>query len=240
MFSSEMRPPVANGIAQMSEREIPTMPVHLLSVGAVGRAVARYLKTFRSDVVETTVSNHTVPIPELWPASRLTVIAGWRPTPTLCELVEELSYQWQRPFVPLFQASTVLRVGPVVIPGHGPCWTCWTQRCRQHAEWPEADALIFEHYAQQSEAGPSGFLEPFAMMGAERVSCVIDQLSTSNAVGGNIWQIDILTRDITVSRVVGLHACPRCGLHRLAATRTLRPMQTELAYLWSLDPGEGR
>jgi bacteriocin biosynthesis cyclodehydratase domain-containing protein len=219
----------------MEQEGNPPLPVHLLTLGAFGRAVARYLGTLRSDVKETPVSDNTIPIPEMWPISRVTAITSWRPAPTLCKLLEELSYDWQRPFVPLFQSSTALRLGPVVVPGQGPCWTCWTQRFRQHAEWPEAEAVILDHYAQHGEAGPHGFLEPFAMMAAERLSSIIDQLSSSIPIAGNIWQIDMLTRDISVSRVVGVHDCSRCGLHRAAATRTVAPMRAELEYLWSKD-----
>ena len=222
----------------MNKPDTPSSTVHILSVGDFGQAVATHLKALQPDVVETVVKNDTVPMPEMWPASRVTVIAGWRPAPNLCELLEELSYRWQRPFIPLFQVSSVLRLGPVVVPGEGPCWSCWIQRFRQHAEWPEAEAALLEHYARHAEAGPRGFLEPFAVMAAARLSQTLQQLSAKDPIAGQIWQIHMLTREITTGQMVGVHGCPRCGLHREPSVRAFATMREDLAYLWPHVPGE--
>jgi bacteriocin biosynthesis cyclodehydratase domain-containing protein len=223
----------------MNQRDTSSSTIHVLSIGDFGRAVAAHLKALGPRVLETVVNDHTVPLPHLWPLCDVIVLAGWRSSPNLCELVEELSYARQWPFVPVFQVAGLLRLGPVVVPGEGPCWTCWTQRLKQHAEWPDAEAALLEHYARQADAGPRGFLEPFALMAAARLSQTIQQLSTRQAIAGQVWQIHMLTREITRSQVIGIHGCARCGLHRAESARSFDPMREELAYLWASDGGKG-
>jgi bacteriocin biosynthesis cyclodehydratase domain-containing protein len=223
----------------MNKQETSSRAIHIFTVGKFGQAVAARLEAQRPEVVETAVKNDTIPIPGMWPDSCVTVIAGWRPSPNLCEMLEEFSYQRQRPFVPLFQVSGALRLGPVVVPGKGPCWTCSLRRFKQHAEWPEAEAALLDHYARLPESGPHGFLEPFAVMAAARLSHTIQQLLDQEPIGGQIWQIHMLTRDIIKSQAIGIHGCPRCGLDRAAPARTFIRMHEQLSYLWAAAAGEG-
>ena len=103
-----------------------TLPLaHVLSIGGFGRAVAQHLKSLRRDVVETTISGDVLPLPEVWPRAKALVVASWRPAPNIFELAEDLSYRWRLPFVPAFVEGNWLRVGPLVVPGHGSCWSCW-------------------------------------------------------------------------------------------------------------------
>jgi bacteriocin biosynthesis cyclodehydratase domain-containing protein len=208
-------------------------PVHLLSVGTFGQAATTYLRGLRADIVETVVSNDVVPLPELWPSARAMFIVAWRPVPHLCELLDDLSYTWQRPFVPVILDSTILRLGPVVIPGRGSCWGCWAQRFKQHAERPAEQAALWLYYASHVDSGPRGYLEPFALMAASRMAQVIDAIDSSTAPAGSTWEIDMMTRVITTGTVVGVHDCPRCGLHRTPSTRSFAVMREELAYLWN-------
>lgn len=113
------------------------------------------------------------------------------------------------------------------------------RRFKQHAEWSEAETALLDHYARQPESGPRGFLEPFAVMAAARLSHTIQQLLDQEPIAGQIWQIHMLTREITKSLVIGMHGCPRCGLNRAAPARTFVRMHEELAHLWDSASGEG-
>jgi bacteriocin biosynthesis cyclodehydratase domain-containing protein len=203
-------------------------PLHVLSVGAFGQAVSRYLK----DIVETVVTERQLPMPEVWPASRMLLLASWRPVPTLCELLGDLSFEWVLPFIPLILDSTSMRLGPVILPGAGSCWRCWLQRNKQHAQWPKEQLALLEHYATHAEAGPRGYLEAFAMMAAARLKWTISQLNSGSPMGGYIWKIDMVTREITASTVIGVHGCPQCGVQRPTITRSVDDMIRQLGYLW--------
>ena len=208
-------------------------PLHLLSVGPFGGAVARYLRALRVDICETHVVNNSILQPDTWPITRMNILAAWRPVPKLCELLDEHSHRQRRPFIPLVMDSTALRLGPIVVPGGGSCWECWMRRSRQHENWPKERAALLQYYATHPDTGPKGYIEPFAMMGAARLAQTIDALDLSNATPGQIWEIDVMTRRITVGKVIGVHGCSRCGLARPDSTRSVAQMQQELHYLWS-------
>lgn len=214
--------------------------IHILSAGAFGHAVASHLASIRADVSETVVAGNVVPLPETWPPSRMNVLASWRPAPALCELLEQEAFSRTLPFIPLMLDSTALRLGPVVLPGEGCCWMCWAKRWKHHAEWPEAHAALMAHYGATPEAGPKGYLEPFALLAAARLSELIEDVDSLKASGGYIWQIDMMTREITTSIALGFHNCPRCGLHRDATQRSYATLRQDLAYLWAQGSGEAK
>src|SRR6267154_3990380 len=127
--------------------------VSLLHAGPFGCATARHLKTFRTDVYETPVTEELAVQPTI---SRVTVVAAWQPVVQLCERLDELSFRWRRPFITVTMESAMLRVGPTVIPGLGPCWHCWMQRSRQHSDWTAAQSALQQHYASNPHSGPQG------------------------------------------------------------------------------------
>jgi bacteriocin biosynthesis cyclodehydratase domain-containing protein len=212
-------------------RQTRVRPVHLLSVGNFGTAIGEYLRAFRTDIVETVAADEAL-LADAWPDARIRLVAAWRPVPHLCELLDERCYGEQRPFVPVIMDSTVLQLGPIIVPRGGSCWSCWVRRCRQHSSWSQAQAALLEHYASNPNSGPQGYLEPFALLAAARIVENIDALDSSTAIPGYIWQIDVLTRRETTGTMVGVHDCRRCGLQRLAATRGFVAMEQELSYLW--------
>ena len=221
----------------MSEPETSFAPVHVLSIGAFGQAVTQYLRELSTGLLETVISDDTIALPAAWPKSRAIVIASWRPVPHFCELLDDLGFAQGRPFIPVILDSTILRLGPVVIPNKGSCWACWARRYTQHDTWRQERRPLLEHYMSQSSAGPQGYLEPFAMMAASRLALILDALEDPNPPAGQVWQMDIVTRVIAAATVVGVHDCPRCGLHRPMAERSFADMRSDLAYLWRHSSG---
>jgi bacteriocin biosynthesis cyclodehydratase domain-containing protein len=146
--------------------------------------------------------------------------------------MEELSYKWRLPFIPVVIDSARLQIGPVIVPGETACWTCWIHRSRQHSPWPDSHASLLQHYATHASEGPAGYLELFAEMAASRVHSIIESLESSASDPGSIWQIDMLTRKILTGRVVGIHDCPRCGNRLAPDTRSYISLQQDLSYLW--------
>ena len=213
--------------------------VHLLSVGEFGHAVSVYLRAIRNDVVETGVTDHIVPLPATWPPAGINTLASWRPAPILCEVLQEVSYEQGVPFIPVVLDSTSLRVGPVVVPREGCCWSCWLQRVRQHCDWPDVHRTLSRHYDDNPQAGPEGFLEPFAALAAERLGDLIEALGRPNHLAGYVWEIDVMTCNVTEAIAIGVHDCPRCGLHRPQLTRSVDILQRDLGYLWYSQDRKG-
>jgi len=214
-------------------------PVHIISVGAFGRAVAERLRAIRPDALETRAdSDVTAMDPTAWPDARVNIIAAWRPVIECCELLDRVACERRCPFVPLIADATTLSLGPVVVPGGGSCWGCWFRRWKQYAAGLDGRAPLWEYYAAHPAAGPRGYLQPFAVIGASRLSGTIDALDNGDEIGGSLWQIDIMTRAIAVSTVVGVHDCPRCGLGRPPETRSFAEMHHALADLWQDENGK--
>jgi len=209
--------------------------VHIVWVGPFGRAVSGYLKGLIPDTIENEAVPGKMPLLEQCLRARINAVAAWRSVPDLCEFLDKSSHESRRPFLPLILDATALRLGPVVVPGSGGCWSCWMKRSSQHAPWPKEQDMIRQYYSAHPNSGPEGYLEPFAMMGAIRIKQTIDALDSSTAVPGYIWQINMLTRQITTGVVAGLHDCPQCGLHRSGLARSFTEMRRDLAYLWEDD-----
>ncbi len=206
--------------------------VNIIPIGGFGLAVARCLRRLRSDTVETAREGPEALTPERLPDARVDVLAAWRPVLGICEMLDEVSHRRGRAFIPLTVDSGTLHVGPVVVPGAGSCWHCWLRRTRQHTPGLQYRFALWQHYSRNDDTGPRGFLEPMAAIGAARVSQIIDAIDAREGIGGHVWQMDLMTRKITTSTVVGVHDCPRCGLHRPAEGRTYAEMQAALPHLW--------
>lgn len=216
-----------------------TSCVHVISVGAFGGAVARHLRSLRGDTVETKGDDLARPA-ERASDFRIHIVAAWRPVPDLCDRLDVVSREQARPFVPLIADGAVLTLGPVIVAGGGCCWRCWGRRRRQHSDTVDRELAVHQHYATHPEAGPLGYLEPLARLGAARVSAVVDALDAGTAVAREVWQVDMVTRHMTTSAAAGVHDCSRCGLGRPVATRSYADMQRGLALLWERVPCERR
>lgn len=206
------------------------LPILFLSVGPFGQGVLRCLKMLRSDILETKVDSSLNP--ETWPAGRIYVVVAWRPVSHLCELVDELSHANKRPFIPFIAEGRHLRLGPVVVPGEGSCWSCWVRRSRQHDLSARQRLAIWKHYTANPRSGPRGFLEPFAVIAAAKIASTVDGLESGHDVAGHIWQIDVLTRRIVTGTTVSTHGCGRCGLNRSSSERSYAEMRRALTHLW--------
>lgn len=222
----------------MIRQEVAVNPVHVLSAGPFGRAVVRHLNSLRGDLTDTDVADNLVPLPSTWPAARIRALVAWRPVADLCALLNQFSYETQRPFVPVIQDLTAIRVGPIIMPGSGPCWHCWITRWRQHSGWVKERMALTQYYSSHPQDGPRGYLEPFAAMAAIRLDEVITALDAATAVPGYVWQIDVLSGEITAGTVVGVHDCRWCGLGKPKETRTVAELRETLRYVWGQEASD--
>jgi bacteriocin biosynthesis cyclodehydratase domain-containing protein len=207
-----------------------TEPICLGTTGRFGATVGSYLAALRPDIQH--VNPEGLADPHHWPSARVSILAASRPEPGVCTFLDELSHERKRPFIPLVAEFRSLRLGPIVVPGNGGCWRCWNRRTLQHSSHPTCSAAMHEHYATHPDAGPKGYLRPFAMIGAAWIVQIIQTLDLQEHVGGHVWEIDLLTREISTSQVVGIHDCPRCGLHRDSPGRSFVEMRQALSHLW--------
>jgi bacteriocin biosynthesis cyclodehydratase domain-containing protein len=205
--------------------------VRIVTAGTFGKAVARSLAALGGNVQEQESPGTEIPAPDAWPAADIYIAAAWRPVSRLCQSLSEHAFQTRTPFIPLIVDSSILRVGPVIVPGKSGCWRCWQLRSQQHAALPREQAELLRFYENNPHAGPGGYLEPFAAMGAARIASVIQSQSHLQELAGHIWQIHLFTKEVSTSFLIGIDGCAWCGLGRPFESRTYAGIQEELAFL---------
>jgi bacteriocin biosynthesis cyclodehydratase domain-containing protein len=207
--------------------------VQLFCVGKFGEAVQQHLLRYRHDLLCTTASGDGSSLRlDGLPPAKVLALASWRPDPRLCVSLDRIAHETGTPFVPLTIELNKIRIGPVVVPGHGCCWTCWERRVQQNFPWQVARHALHEFYETHPERGPEGYLETIAAMAAARMAHVIAEVENHRANPGLVWQFDFITRQMDTYTAVGIHDCPRCGLHRPPQTRSVDLISRELEWLW--------
>src|SRR6202000_1712207 len=103
---------------------------------------------------------------------KMLALAAWRPDRKLCVLLDQCAHIAGTPFIPLTIELNKVQVGPVVVPGHSCCWTCWDRRAQQNFPWREARHALHEFYEAHPESGPEGYLETVAAMAAAKMAQV--------------------------------------------------------------------
>lgn len=215
-----------------------SLPTRLdfMSVGTFGRAVGGYISMLYPFIHEITFHEAEESGPGILPSTFAYVLASWRPVPALCDKAAKLSKERRLPFIPVILDAGTLQLGPVVVPGNSACWECWKLRSRQHSFSPKERAAVLEFYDTNPEAGPTGFLEPFAMLAAAQIRHAIQLFDDPQGISGYIWQIDLLSRQVSTGRLLGVDGCPNCGLDRPVRDRSYAEARKELSFLWK-EPG---
>ncbi|MFH8386552.1 TOMM precursor leader peptide-binding protein [Kitasatospora sp. NPDC018058] len=183
--------------------------LHVLAVGAFGRAVADRLADRRPAEVSPETDLFQ---PARWPRARMRVVAAWRETPALFDLVDRLAFATGTPWLPVTMGVSALRVGPTVLGGRGPCYRCFLARQYQHQQLRELDRRLLRAYDADPALGPDGFLEAHAVL-AETVA----GLSADAVLGGDdlaergkVRSFDLLSAEVSTLSVVPVHGCERC------------------------------
>ena len=205
--------------------------VQLFVSGRFGEVVQEHLLKCRDDVQCWAVSDDRLRALLSFPRpAKMLAFVAWRPDPSRCELLDRIAHNSELPFVPLTIDTGKLQLGPVVVPGRGPCWTCWAQRSRENSAWPIAREALLDFYDTHPKVD-------------RRVSNHRCGRCLKNGAGDHFPRqrtrssrpclaIRFITRQIHTFTVVGRHDCQRCGLHRSPQTRSIDFISQELTWLW--------
>ncbi|MFF7449634.1 MULTISPECIES: TOMM precursor leader peptide-binding protein [unclassified Streptomyces] len=176
--------------------------VALFSVGDFGHRV--------NDVVASALpASHNVPTSELDEAFAgrpdIVVAALWRADHAVCERADRLAHDTGVAWLPVVQDHAVLRVGPLVLPGAGPCFRCFDRRKQQHDAHGNSSSVVRAAYERDPKLGPAGHL-PFHVRVAGGLA--VDQLQRPAA--GHVVTVRLPDLSLSRDRVVSEHACRRC------------------------------
>lgn len=204
--------------------------LHVLAVGGFGRAVADRLVSRRQAVVSPETDLFQ---PARWPRTRLRVVAAWRETPTLFDLVDRVAFATGTPWLPVTMGVSALRVGPTVLGGRGPCYRCFLARQYQHQQLRELDRRLLRAYDADPALGPDGFLESHAVLAETVTGLAADAVlgGDGDSERGRVRSFDLLSATLSTLSVVPVHGCDRC--HRPEPDATWRRLADDL---WDLAP----
>jgi bacteriocin biosynthesis cyclodehydratase domain-containing protein len=212
----------------------------VVSIGAFGRAVARSLRHYQPRLQELNVSSPVMRAKEAiegpFRGNSAVVVATSHPAAAVCELFAGVAHENECPFLPVVVDESTLRLGPIVVPGVGGCWRCFTARHRQHDSYPRETAALHAFYNHHPDSGPKGYLEPVAWIVASQIAAILSSRRDLDHWAGKIWQVDLFTRDVTTGELVGVDGCSWCGSNRPPRTRTYGEMLHSLIYLWNEGP----
>ncbi|MBV2153697.1 TOMM precursor leader peptide-binding protein [Kitasatospora sp. SUK 42] len=199
--------------------------LHVLPVGAFGLAVADRLASGRPTVVspETDLLQ-----PGRWPRARLRVVAAWRDTPALFDLVDHLAFVTGTPWLSVTMGANALRVGPTVLGGQGPCYRCFLARQYQHRQLRETDRHLLRAYDSDPALGPGGFLDAHVVLAGAVTGQVADTVlhGDDRAERGRVRSFGLLSATVSTLSVVPVHGCDRC--HRPEPDATWRRLADDL------------
>jgi bacteriocin biosynthesis cyclodehydratase domain-containing protein len=181
--------------------------------GARNRTAAGAVVTFAADVTAEAARQR---LKAVFAGSPGPVAVGlWRPSPTLCEAADELAFGHRRTWLPIIMDHPHLRVGPLVVPGQGACFSCFAARQAQHDAERTASAAVLKAYDLDGQLGPRGYLSHHARLAAALAHVMLGRLGEVPAsVAGQVVSVNVLRSGFRAHRVASRPGCARCGCSR--------------------------
>ena len=133
-------------------------------------------------------------------------VATWRPYDVECDRLDEACWRARVPWSAAFLWENRLYCGPAIVPPHGPCYACFRRRALTHQRAPERELAVLRAYRQNRSMGPSGFVTPLVWLAASAL-----QEDACSPTVGRLRYLNVITGEMSDTRVVRVHACPRCG-----------------------------
>jgi hypothetical protein len=193
------------------------MPSTVISGGAFGLRVADFLTG--NEAGSRTTYDHPIDGGRIESAfddqGASIVIALSRPDPELCQRADRLAFDRNRIWLPIVMEHPVIRVGPLVRPPRGPCFTCSYRRRVQHEIGNELSAAVKAAYEADPVWGPEGYLPHHARLAAAigrgllLASGFGDGRVDDAALHGMVT-IKLINNYISGDRIVPCHDCVCC------------------------------
>ncbi|MEN3585128.1 MULTISPECIES: TOMM precursor leader peptide-binding protein [unclassified Streptomyces] len=185
-------------------------PTHVLWTGAFGRGVADHLaatagwSSSEADVLGRRSAE--------WPHASLRVVATWRHETALLARVARLHAAWGTAWLPVVHEYPVIRVGPLVVPGEGPCYSCYLRRRGQHDQGRDVSRAIEASFESAPDNGVAGHTDAQTMIAAGVTVDLVSRHRAGRGVEpGHVVFYNVLTRSLFGDTLIGVHGCTDCG-----------------------------
>lgn len=206
---------MANALCVRASMGPARIAATIISGGAFGRRVADFLvgdeagaqtsgdQPIDSAGIESAFDRHDTSI----------VIALSRPDPELCQRADQLAFDRNRSWLSIVMEHPVIRIGPLVRPPDGPCFTCSHRRRVQHEVGDELSAVVKAAYIGDPVWGPEGYLPHQARLAAG----IAHGLLLASGDGDvddealhRVVTIQLINNYISGDLVVPCHDCVHC------------------------------
>jgi bacteriocin biosynthesis cyclodehydratase domain-containing protein len=212
-------------------------PILVLTAGEFGQAAGERLGALlqadgRAVRREALVGADPARIKTLVAAAAAIAVMAWRPYVERFRQIDDACHEAGTPWTLAEWHGTRLTCGPVVVPGHGPCYHCYQRRWASHHPAPEREMVIERAYARDDALGLPGYIRPLVDVAA---SAAREYLADPAQHAGRLRLVDVLSGTVQETAVLGIHACPRCGLKHAgpAGTRFVERLQPAVEELLS-------
>lgn len=146
-------------------------------------------------------------------ASDLVLLTLRRPAPALLDAANAACLSKGVPWLPVVVSGGEAVVGPAVLPGRSPCYTCFKHRLKTHAAHPEDDAAYEAHLDRAGDGVTVPEWPPLtavtASLAAMEAIRLITQFAPASTTGQVIF-MDGRTGSQRSSQVWKLPRCPAC------------------------------
>ncbi len=134
-------------------------------------------------------------------------VASWRRNDKELDELDAACFAAGVSWCGVYPTEDRLLCGPLVLPGHGPCFRCFRRRYLCHHSSPEREACLQRAYDRDPGLGAAGFMAPMAWAAA---SMLVAASAMGAQDGGRLREISLFDAGFLDSRVVAVHNCSRC------------------------------
>ncbi|MFI2458133.1 TOMM precursor leader peptide-binding protein [Streptomyces sp. NPDC019539] len=145
-----------------------------------------------------------------WPHAQTRVVATWRPEATLFDEVARLHNACRTSWLPIVYEYPAIRVGPLVVPGEGPCSRCYARRRVQHDRNAVGTAALNASLAADPRRGVTGFTDAQARIAAALGVELLNRYRAGRVQPGRTTFYNVLTRNLVTDTVTAVHGCREC------------------------------
>ncbi|WP_212977341.1 hypothetical protein [Paenibacillus azoreducens] len=185
--------------------------LHVLAVGGFGHDFARQLGLRTEPLGITTLSADTTRIDPLSiPDANLNILALWRYSPGLLRQLDEYAFLNKKPWLPVVYNHPFIEVGPVIVPGAGPCYSCYSELVLNNSPTAAYMRQVYAYYDGSPDTGPKGFLHAFAGWAAAIVARLPQCIAGNELPGGWVWKMHVVSRKLYQYPIRSDIGCDRC------------------------------
>lgn len=137
----------------------------------------------------------------------------WRPFPTRMQQFNAAAYRQGIPWTIGVLDTTLIQIGPTVIPGETACYTCFLKRFLTNSGLSRIDMETFAFYDRDQQAGYRGQLAALEHVAASLISIELQRLCSGEPVAstGAYWYLDPVRHEQGRHPIVAVPWCRICS-----------------------------